>query len=316
MSLKGFLFKRLITLVPVLLIVGTIVFGLVHLTPGDPASYMLGPDATQADIIRLRKGLGLEDPLPVQYGRFLGKAVTGNLGESIFLRQPVTTAIMDRIEPTALLTAYAAIIAVNIGLLLGIFAAAHRNSFLDQGLMFIAVLGVSIPSFWLGLNLIMVLGVKYQIFPIAGYKTFAQVGFGVFKYLTMPALSLGLIEAALIARMTRASMLEVFRQDYVRTARAKGLMERVVIFRHALRNAAIPIVTVIGNTVAILMGGAVVTETVFNIPGLGRLMIQSVARRDYPMIQGAVLFVAVVYVLINLTVDLIYTVVDPRIRYS
>lgn len=287
-----------------------------HITPGDPAAYMLGPDATQADIARLRSALGLDQPLPVQYGKWIVRAAQGDLGESIFLRKPVPAAIGERMEPTMLLTSLAALIAVAIGVPMGVIAAARRNTLLDQVLMVVAVIGVSIPSFWLGLNLILLVGVKLQLLPVAGYAGLAQKGLGALRYLILPAFSLGFIEAALIARMTRASMVEILRQDYIRTARAKGLREQLVIFHHALSNAAIPIITVIGNTVAVLMGGAIVTETVFNIPGLGRLVMQSVLRRDYPMIQGAVLVIAAMYVLINLTVDLIYTIVDPRIRYS
>jgi peptide/nickel transport system permease protein len=314
--MRPFLIRRILALLPVILIVGTIVFMLVHLTPGDPASYMLGPDATQADIDRLRTAMGLNQPLLVQYAKWMGHAVQGDLGKSIFLQKPVLAAIGDRLEPTLLLTLFATGIAVGIGLPLGILAATHRNTWIDQFAMAFAMLGVSIPSFWLGLNLIMLVSVKWHLLPVAGYSSLARDGLGVFKYLVMPAFSLGVIEAALIARMTRSSMLEILRQDYVRTARAKGLKENRVTLRHALRNAAIPILTVVGNTMAVLMGGAIVTETVFNIPGLGRLVIQSVLRRDYPLLQGAVLFIAAVYVLINLVVDLVYAVVDPRIRFS
>ncbi|MDB4894759.1 MAG: binding-protein-dependent transport system inner rane component, partial [Firmicutes bacterium] len=224
--------------------------------------------------------------------------------------------ILERLEPTALLTAMSALVALAIGIPAGVIAAVRRNSWVDQVAMFLATLGVSIPGFWLGLNLILLLGVQFQWLPVAGYASLAQKGLGALRYLVLPALSLGVIEAGLIARMTRSSMLEVMRHDYIRTARAKGLPERVVIFRHAFRSAAIPIITVIGNTIAVLMGGAIVIETVFNIPGLGRLVIQSVLRRDYPLIQGAVLFIAVTYVLINLVVDVAYVQADPRIRYS
>lgn len=307
--------RRLAAVPPVLLVVGTLVFLLVHLTPGDPAGYMLGSDATPADVARLRTAFGLDQPLVVQYIRWLWRAVQGDLGESLFLRKSVVAVIGERMEPTLLLTGLAAVLAMVLGVGAGILAATRHNTWTDRAVMATATLGVSIPGFWLGLNLILVVGVKLRLLPVAGYAGFAEKGLATLQYLVLPALALGITEAALIARMTRSSVLDVLRQDFIRTARAKGMRERTVLFRHALRNAALPIITTLGNTLAVLIGGAVVTETVFNIPGLGRLVIQSVMRRDYPMIQATVLFAALAYILINLAVDLAYAWTDPRIRY-
>lgn len=308
--------KRLLSLVPVLLVVGTTVFLLVHLTPGDPAGYMLGPDARQEDIARLRSALGLDMPVYRQYLEWMGRTVQGDLGQSIFLRKPVTAAIADRLEPTLLLTAMATGLALVLGVTLGTVAACRRNTAVDHAIMSLAALGVSVPTFWLGLNLMLLVGVKLKWLPVAGYPGLAADGLSTLRYLILPAVALGVTEAALLARITRSSLIETFRQDFVRTAQAKGLSARVVLFRHTLRNAAVPIITVLGNTIAVLIGGAIVTESVFNVPGLGRLMIQSVLRRDYPVIQGTVLFVAMTYVVINLLLDLVYVRVDPRVHYS
>lgn len=315
-SVARAILKRLGLLVPVLLVVGTIVFLLVHMTPGDPAGYMLGPDASPADVERLRVALGLDRPLLVQYGQWLWHMARGDLGRSIFLQMPVTNAIAERLEPTLLLTVLGSALALVMGVAAGVVAAFRRSSWVDQAIMSLATLGVSIPGFWLGLNLVLVVGVSLRWLPVGGYARLAEQGVAALRFLILPAFAIGVTEAALIARMTRSSMLEVLRLDYIRTARSKGLTERVILFRHAMRNAALPIITAFGNSVAVLLGGAVVTETVFNIPGLGRLVIQSVLRRDYPVIQGVVLFVAGVYVLLNLVVDVVYMRFDPRIRYA
>lgn len=314
--MKNYLLRRIVALVPVMFIVAVAVFMLIHITPGDPAAFLLGPDATPADIQRVRAQLGLNEPLLTQFAIWLRRVVTGDLGHSIFLQIPVPAAILERLEPTTLLTLLASLLAIGLGVPAGILAAARHNTAADQAVMSVGLLGVSMPSFWLGLNLIFLFGVRLRWLPVAGYVPLARDPLQTLEYLVMPAFTLGFIEAALIARMTRATMLEVLGQDFVRTARAKGLAERVVIYRHALRNALIPIVTVVGNTFVVLMGGAIVTETVFNVPGLGRLVIQSVLRRDYPLIQGTVLFVASLYVLINLLVDLVYVWIDPRVKYA
>lgn len=311
-----YLAGRLLSLIPTIAVVAVVVFTLVHLTPGDPAALMLGPEATQEQIAKLQQELGLNDPLLLQFGRWVGRMVTGDLGRSIFLRQPVTEAIGERMEPTGILTFLATLVAVGFGLPAGVIAAARHNQLADRITMVIALFGLSVPAFWMGLNLILVFGVWLGALPAAGYTAWAEDPVDAIAHLILPAVSLGFAQAALIARMSRSAMLDVLRQDYIRTARAKGLGERIVIYRHALKNALIPIMTVIGITVSTLAGGSVVTETVFNLPGAGRLLLQSVLRRDYPVIQGTVLYVALLYAVVNLIVDISYTWIDPRVGYS
>jgi peptide/nickel transport system permease protein len=308
--------RRLLAAIPVMLLVATGVFLLLRLTPGDPAGIILGPDATEERRQELRRELGLEDPLPVQYARWLGKIARGDLDRSLFLDQPVTSALLERAQPTLLLTLMALLVSVAIGLPTGIVAAHRRGSWLDLGSMGVAMVGIAMPTFWLGLNLIFVFAVLLRWLPVAGYQPPSAGLWESLRYLILPAVTLGVAQGALLARMTRSMMLEVLNQDYVRTARAKGVMERTVVVRHALRNAFLPLLTVIGLTFAALMGGAVVTEQIFNIPGIGRLLIQAIGRRDFPLVQGAVLVIAALYVLINLLVDLLYAVVDPRIRHA
>lgn len=311
-----YLAGRLLSLIPTLCVVAVVVFTLVHMTPGDPAAMVLGPEASQEQISRLRQEMGLNDPLLLQFGKWVGRAVRGDLGSSLFLHEPVTQAIGERVEPTGLLTLLATIVAVGLGVPFGVIAAARHNRAADRITMVIALFGLSIPAFWLGLNLIMLFGVWLGVLPAAGYTAFAEDPADALLHLILPAFSLGFTQAALIARIARSSMLDVLRQDYMRTARAKGLKARVIIYKHGLRNAMIPILTVIGMTVSTLAGGAVVTETVFNLPGAGRLMLQSVLRRDYPVIQGAVLYVALLYAAVNIVVDLAYAWIDPRVRYA
>jgi peptide/nickel transport system permease protein len=308
--------RRFLALVPVLLIVATVGFFLIYLTPGDPAAVMLGPDATTDDLENLRHLMGLDRPLVVQLGRWYSRMLRGDLGYSIFLQRPVLQAIAERLEPTLLLTIMSLLIAAGIGVPAGVVAAVHRNSWLDQASMGIALVGVSMPSFWLGLNLILLFSVYLGLFPVAGYVPLAQSVAGALRSLTLPAVTLGISASALIARMTRSSMLEVLGQDYVRTARAKGNWERRVIFRHALRNAMIPTVTVVGLALGGLLAGAIVTETVFALPGVGRLVISSVLRRDYPVVQGVLMFIAAIYVLVNLLIDVLYVYLDPRVKYA
>ncbi len=311
-----YILKRLASLIPVLLIVMTVDFLIIHMIPGDPAAVMAGPNATAADVAQLRSRLNLDLPIYVQFLRWMGRALRGDLGESLFLGRTVTRAVGERAEPTLLLSAYGLLVAVVIGMPLGILAAVRPNTSMDRGFMLLAVLGVSIPTFWLGLIFIYGFAVNLRWLPAAGYASMADGFVANLRYLLLPALSLGLNQSALVARMARSFMLEVLREDYIRTARSKGLGERLVILRHALRNALVPTVTVVGLTFAVLLGGAVATEIVFNIPGAGRLLIDSVLRRDYPVIQGAVLYIAVVFVLINLLVDMLYVVIDPRIKYA
>lgn len=315
--MTAFLVRRLLAAVPVVLVVGVTVFVLINLAPGDPVQVMLGPDARPEQVERMRENLGLDRPLPVQFGIWFSRALVGDLGESIFLRQPVTTAILSRLEPTLLLTFGAVFVAVAIGVTAGLVSGLKRGSWADQFFMFLALLGVSIPEFWLALNLVILFGVELRWLPVAGYVTIAEGGlWAAFRHVILAALAVGFIQSALIARMTRSSIIEVMSLDYVRTARAKGLGHVMVILKHALRNALIPIVTVIGLVFALSLGGAIVVEIVFSIPGVGRLLIESVGRRDYPVIQGVVLYIAFAYVLANLLVDMTYAVIDPRIRYD
>jgi peptide/nickel transport system permease protein len=312
----AYLLKRLVSLIPVLLVVMTVDFLIIHLIPGDPAAVMAGPNATAEDIAQLRSRLHLDLPLHVQFVRWMGGALRGDMGESLFLGRTVTRAMWERAEPTLLLTTYGLLVALLVGMPLGILAAVRPNSLLDRGFMLLAVLGVSIPTFWLGLIFIYAFAVNLRWLPAAGYASLSDGFLANLRYLLLPALSLGLNQSALVARMTRSFMLEVLREDYIRTARSKGVAEKLVVLRHALRNVMVPTVTVVGLIFAVLLGGAVATEIVFNIPGAGRLLIDSVLRRDYPLIQGAVLYIAAVFVLINLLVDLLYVVIDPRIKYA
>jgi peptide/nickel transport system permease protein len=297
-------------------VVVTIVFFLIHLIPGDPVSVMLGPDATPAQIQGTRQALGLDRPLHEQLYTFYARVLRGDLGHSYFLDRPVTTALAERAEPTVVLTLCALFVAVVIGVPSGIVAAANRGSWWDRLLMFFSLLGVCIPGFWLSLNFIFLFAVRLGWLPAAGYASVFSDPRGALTYMVLPAVSLGINQSALIARIARSCMLEVLQQDYIRTARAKGLAPRVVTYIHAFRNALVPVVAVIGITTAILIGGAVVTEIVFNIPGLGRLIISAILRRDYPVVQGVVLVTAAAYVVINLMVDLLYAFIDPRIRYE
>jgi peptide/nickel transport system permease protein len=308
--------RRVLAVLPVMAVVVTIVFLLIHLIPGDPASAMLGPDATPAQIEATRRQLGLDRPLHEQLLRFYARVLRGDLGRSYFLDRPVTQVLRERAEPTVLLTVSSLLVAVAIGVPSGIVAGARVGSLWDRTLMLGALLGVCIPGFWLSLNFIYLFAVRLGWLPAAGYASVFVDPVAALRFMVLPAVSLGFNQSALIARIARSCMLEVLQQDYVRTARAKGLRERAVVYRHAFRNALVPVVTVIGITMAILIGGAVVTEIVFNIPGLGRLVISAILRRDYPVVQGVVLVTAAAYVLINLVVDMIYVFIDPRIRYD
>jgi peptide/nickel transport system permease protein len=313
---KSYVLRRLLALLPVALVVATVAFILIHLAPGDPASVIAGPDASRADVERIEKQLGLDAPMPVQLVRWFGRLVQGDLGQSIFLRKPVTEAILDRAEPTLLLTFFAIVISVLIGVPAGVISARYHNTTTDQVLMVIALLGVSIPNFLLGLLFILFFSVWLGWFPVAGYSPLEYGWLKTLRSLVLPAFALGLVQSALIARIARSSMLDVLREQFITAGRAKGLGERAVIYKHALKNAMIPTVTIIGISFAILISGAVVVETVFNIPGLGRLIISAVLRRDYPVIQGVVLCIAGMYMLINLAVDLSYILFDPRVKYQ
>jgi peptide/nickel transport system permease protein len=313
---KTYVLRRLLALVPVAIVVATVAFVLIHLAPGDPASIIAGPDAPAEDVAQLRHNLGLDQPLLVQLARWYGRLVQGDLGHSIFLRKPVLDAILDRAEPTVLLTLSAIVVATLIGVPAGVLSAKRHNTATDQAFMVFALLGISVPNFLLGLIFVLVFGVWLGWFPVAGYSPLEDGWLETVRSLVLPALALGLVQSALIARIARSSMLDVLREQFITTGRAKGLGERVVVYKHALRNALVPTITVIGISFAVLISGAVVVETVFNIPGLGRLVISAVGRRDYPVVQGVVLVIAGIYMLVNLLVDLTYLIIDPRVKYQ
>jgi len=313
---KTYVARRLLALIPVILVVATVAFVLIHLAPGDPASIIAGPDASPDDIARIQRQLGLDAPFHVQLFRWYGRLARGDLGQSIFLRRPVLEAIVDRAEPTILLTLYATLIAVTLGVPAGVVAARHHDGTADQALMAGALVGISIPNFLLGLLLILLFSVRLGWFPVAGYVPLESGWLGTLRSLTLPAFALGVVQSALIARIARSAMLDVLREPFITAGRARGLSERAVVYKHALKNAMIPTITVIGISLAILISGSVIVEQVFNIPGLGRLIISAVLRRDYPVIQGVVLCIAGIYMLVNLAVDLSYVVFDPRIRYQ
>jgi peptide/nickel transport system permease protein len=311
----AYLLRRLVALVPVMLIVATVGFVVVRLAPGDPAVVMLGPDASPERVAELRHELGLHESVPVQLLRWYHRVLRADFGRSVFEGDPVMQVIRNRLEPTVLLTLLAIMVAIAIGVPAGVVSAVRRNSLADQLLMGVALLGVSMPSFWLGLNLILVFSLALGLFPVSGYVPLGENWTAALRSLVLPALTLGIGASGLIARMTRSAMLEVLHQDYIRTALAKGVPRRRVLVRHALRNALVPVVTIIGLSMGTLLAGAVTVETVFAIPGVGLLVISSVLRRDLPVIQGVLLFAAAVYVLVNLLVDLIYVYLDPRITY-
>jgi peptide/nickel transport system permease protein len=312
--LRRFLLARLGGMAVVLSLVAVLVFILTRAAPGDPVAVLLGDQATAEDIARVQKVYGLDRSLPEQFVLWLRELARGNLGDSIFLQRPVTQALWERAEPTTLLALLAVAIATLIGVPCGVVSAVFRGRLVDQVFTGFAMLGASVPSFWFGLVLMQIFAVWLGWFPVSGYGEPGASLAARLHCLVLPATVLGVLNSALILRFTRASMLDVLGEDYVRTARAKGLPETRVVLKHALRNALVPIVTVIGLTVALMIGGAVVTETVFGLPGVGNLVVSAVTRRDYPVIQGALLVVAAIYVVINVLIDLLYTAVDPRVK--
>jgi peptide/nickel transport system permease protein len=313
--MSRYILQRVLGMLAVMFVVVTIVFVIVRVAPGDPAAVMLGPEATAQDIAALRARLGLDRSLAVQYLLFLSQLASGDLGESIFLNRPVLSALADRAEPTFFLTLFAIAIASAIAIPVGVLSAYRRGSIFDQAATTAAMLFASIPSFWLGLLLIQFFAVRLGLFPVSGYGGPGASFATRMLHLVLPATALGIVSSSLILRFTRASMLDVLNDDYVRTARSKGMSEIRVVMKHAFKNALIPILTVIGLTAALLVSGAVVTETVFGLPGVGSLVVSAVLRRDYPVIQGALLVIAALYVLINFLVDMTYLAIDPRVRY-
>jgi peptide/nickel transport system permease protein len=307
--------RRVLATIPVMLVVALFVFSLLYIAPGDPAAIIAGDQATPADVERIRQSLGLDRPYLVRFGDWLWHILHGDLGTSIFTNLPVTHMIAQRIEPTLSLMVLTIVFSIVIAIPLGVLAAWKHGTWIDRAVMVVSVLGFSVPVFVFGYLLAYLFALQLNWLPVQGFTPISEGFWPFLQGLVLPTVALGLIYVALLARITRATMLDVLSQDYVRTAKAKGVGQRAVLFVHALKNAAVPIVTVIGNGVALLIGGAVVTESVFAIPGLGRLTVDAILRRDYPVIQGVVLLFSVTYVLVNLVVDLLYTAFDPRIRY-
>jgi peptide/nickel transport system permease protein len=311
----GYIVRRLLATIPVAGVVAVFVFLLLHLGPGDPAAVVAGSYAMPKDVERIREKLGLNEPIHIQFGKWISHVAQGDLGDSIFSEMPVTTLIAQRIQPTLSLAAASILIAIILAVPLGVVAAWRAGTWIDYLVMIFAVLGFSIPVFVIGYVLMYGFSIRAHLFPVQGFVSIREGVLPFLRSITLPSLALGLIYAALIARITRASVLEILGEDYIRTAHAKGLQPRAVLLRHALKNASVPIVTIIGVGIGMLIGGVVVTESVFNIPGLGRLVVDSVLARDYPVIQGIILMFSGIYLLINLIVDISYTFLDPRIHY-
>jgi peptide/nickel transport system permease protein len=307
--------RRIVATIPVMGVVAFFVFSLLYIAPGDPAAVIAGDQATPADVERIRQSLGLDRPFLVRFGEWVWQILHGDLGTSIFTNLPVSTMIAQRFEPTLSLMAITLCFAISVAIPMGVLAAWKAGTWIDRLIMAFAVFGFSVPVFVVGYLLAYIFALELEWLPVQGYTPLSHGLWPWFANLILPAVALGFVYIALIARITRASMLEVLQQDYIRTARAKGMGQRDILFVHALKNASVPIVTVIGIGVALLIGGAVVTESVFAIPGLGRLTIDAILRRDYPLIQGLVLLFSLVYVLVNLGIDILYTLLDPRIRY-
>ncbi len=310
----NYLLRRTAAAIPVLILVSLMSFAVIWLVPGDPAAAFLDSSATPEQVARLRHELGLDQPLPIQMTEWYGRVLTGDLGQSILLRRSVGAALMERLPVTLSLAGVALALAVTLGILAGVLAAIRRGTLADQSIMTLALLGLSVPDFWLGLVLIVVFAVGLGWLPSGGFVPITQSVSGWMATMALPALTLALVQMGFIARMTRSAMLDVLHQDFMRTADAKGLTRRYVIMRHGLPNAMMPILTVIGIIAGSLLGGAVVVEQVFSLPGVGRLIIGAIMSRDFPVIQGGLLFLAVIYLVINLVVDLLYAAVDPRVR--
>jgi peptide/nickel transport system permease protein len=311
----AYIARRILATIPVMAVVALFVFSLLYIAPGDPAAVIAGDQATPADVERIRQNLGLDRPFLVRFGEWVWRILRGDLGMSIFTNLPVSTMIAQRVQPTLSLMVLTLLLAVTIAVPMGVVAAWRQGTLVDRAVMGFAVLGFSVPVFVVGYLLAYVFALELDWLPVQGYTPIDQGVWPWLENLILPAVALGGVYIALIARITRATMLEVLQQDYIRTARAKGAGQGSILFLHALKNAAVPIVTVIGIGIALLIGGAVVTESVFAIPGLGRLTVDAILRRDYPVIQGVVLLFSFVYVLVNLLIDILYTLLDPRIRY-
>lgn len=311
----NYVLRRILATIPVMVVVALFVFSLLYIAPGDPAAVIAGDFATAQQIALIHQKLGLDEPFFVRFGHWLWAVLHGDLGISIFTNLPVTQLIGQRLEPTLALTLTTLVVTIVFAVPLGVIAAWKAGTWIDRGVMIIAVAGFSLPAFVLAYLLILAFSIELDVLPVQGYVSFRDGFLPFIEHLILPSITLGLVYGALIARFTRASMLEVLSQDYIRTAQAKGLANDQVLLRHALKNAAVPIATVIGIGVALLISGVIVTETVFAIPGIGRLTVDAILRRDYPIIQGVVLLFSAAYVLVNLLVDVSYTLLDPRVRY-
>lgn len=313
----GYIIRRLIGLIPVLLGVTILVFAIMHLSPGDPAKIMLGPKATEEAIEKLNHQLGLDQPVVKQYITWIGNVIQGDWGRSIQMKMEVLPLVLERFKSTLILTMFGAFFATIIGIGIGVVSAYRKNTIVDKGLMIFVLAGFCMPVFWLGIILQILFGLKLGVLPISGMNSAGQSGFiDLLKHLVLPTLALSAGSGAVIARMTRSGMLEVFEQDYIRTARAKGIKERKVIYVHALKNAFIPVLTVLGMQIGFLLAGSVLVEMVFAWPGIGTLMINGILARDFPLVQGTILLVATTYVIVNLIVDVLYAILDPRISYK
>lgn len=314
--MKKYVIKRILSIIPVMFIVSIIVFSLTHLTPGSPAAMILGEEATQTEIEALEEEMGLNDPLPVQYVRWLGNVLQGDLGTSVVGSTPVTEMLASHFLPTLSLTILSTIVAVLIALPLGMLAARKRGTAVDAAVSGISLAGISIPGFLVGLLLMLLVCVKWKLLPVSGYKPLSM-GFGKhLQCLILPAVALGFMHSALMMRMTKASMLEVLNSDYIRMAKSKGVKEFFLVAKHAFKNTMVAVITVVGQSVIGILSGAAVVETMFGIPGMGFLMVNSIGRRDYEVIQGIVLVIALINVGISLIIDLVYGLIDPRIRLS
>lgn len=314
--MRNYIIKRILLLIPIIFIVAIIAFFITNLMPGDPVRVILGNMASEAEVLRLEKSLGFDQPLVIRFFKWFAAVLKGDFGDSLYLNAPVAEILLKRLEPTFLIAILAEITGITAGVLLGILAAVEHQKILDQFSISFSLLGISIPSFWLALILMFFFSVKLGWFPVSGYEKFAEVGFSSFKYLILPALTLAFMQAGIIARMTRSAMLETLNQDYIRTAKSKGLAAKKVIFKHALKNSMLPVITVIGHNFAILLGGTWIVETIFVIPGTGFMAINAIMRRDIPVIQASIIFVAIIYVSLNLLVDLSYAFLNPKIRYN
>jgi peptide/nickel transport system permease protein len=314
--MRNYIIKRILLLIPIIFIVAVIAFFITNLMPGDPVRVILGNMATESEVARLEQTLGLDQPLIVRFFRWLANIMRGDFGDSLYLNAPVAEVLIKRLRPTFLIAILAEILGIAGGMLLGILAAVKHRKFLDQFSITLSLFGISIPSFWLALILMYLFSVRLGWFPVSGYEPFAEAGFGTLRYIILPAVTLAFMQAGLIARMTRSAMLDTLKQDYIRTAKSKGLSTKSIVFKHALKNSMMPVITVIGHNFAVLLGGTWIVETIFVIPGTGFMAVNAIMRRDIPVIQASIIFVAVIYIILNLFVDLSYAFLNPKIRYN